>query len=273
MNDLSILDRIVHAKQIRLATIATPASRGQVREAAYRIRAGVPNHRFRAELLNDDRINVIAEIKRASPSKGVISENLNVEERARTYEDAGAAAISVLTEEDFFSGSLADLRHAISAVSVPVLRKDFVVDEYQIYEAAAAGAEAVLLIAAILDDWKLSQYRSIAEDELGIDALIEVHDKAELFRARDAGANMIGVNNRDLRTFNVSLDISKELVEIKPEGCLMVSESGLSKRAQILELHSLGFAGFLIGEALMKADRVGEELRSLTTPTPERAPL
>jgi indole-3-glycerol phosphate synthase len=232
------------------------------RAAAFRI--GSEKHRLRNAISNDG-INIIAEIKRSSPSKGVINDNIDVAETARNYENGGAAAISVLTEEDFFQGSLDDLRAARNASSLPILRKDFVFDEFQIYEAAEAGADAILLIVAMLDEKVLTELFRLAERELGLDALVEVHTLSELERAARIGAKLIGVNNRDLNSFDVSLDVSRELVKHKPDSILMITESGITSRDEIVELRSLGFDGFLIGETLMRAGDPENELRTLAT--------
>ena len=179
------------------------------------------------------------------------------------YERGGATAISVLTEEDRFGGTLEDLKIARKSVKVPILRKDFIFDEFQIYEAAAAGADVILLIAAMLDDKKLFQLKRLIEEKLKIDALIEVHTLEELERAKSIGATLIGVNNRDLQSFKVSLDVSRELIKHAPKDALMIAESGLSSREELLELKELGFKGFLIGETLMKSGNAEEELRKM----------
>jgi indole-3-glycerol phosphate synthase len=199
-----------------------------------------------------DRLNIIAEFKRASPSKGVINDQADPVETARAYTNAGACAISVLTEPDYFQGSLEDLRVIRDAVSIPVLRKDFIVDPFQIYEAAEAGADAVLLIVAALSVEELTGLRSLAQEELGMDALIEVHTAEEMKIANDIDAKLIGVNNRDLRSFKVSLDVSRELIRFAPAGAILISESGLRRRDEIVELQSLGYSAFLIGETLMR---------------------
>lgn len=221
-------------------------------------------HRLREALQNQNRLNIIAEIKRASPSKGVINDKIDVSEVARNYERGGACAISVLTEEDRFQGSLEDLKTARANVSLPVLRKDFIFDEFQIYEAAGAGADVVLLIAAMLDDETLLRLRRLTEDELKMDALVEVHTLEELERAKKIGAALVGVNNRDLHSFKVSLDVSRELIKHAPADALMIAESGLQTREDLLELKELGFHGFLIGETLMRSGNVEEELRKLS---------
>lgn len=217
-------------------------------------------HKFRDALSRDDRTNIIAEIKRASPSKGIINDKINVAEIARNYESGGAAAISVLTETEYFGGSLADLLLVSQTVLIPILRKDFIVDEYQIYEAAAMGADAILLIVAALSIGELTSFRKLAEDNLGMDALVEVHNYDELEIAAKIGAGIIGVNNRDLHSLEVSLDVSRQVIADRPENTLMVAESGISNRHEIVELKRLGFDGFLIGETLMRTANPAETL-------------
>jgi indole-3-glycerol phosphate synthase len=219
-------------------------------------------HRLRQALLNDG-INVIAEFKRRSPSKGVIRGDADLEQMARSYEAGGAAAISVLTEEDYFSGSLDDLRQVKKSVDLPALRKDFIFDEYQIYESAAAGADAVLLIVAVLDDNQLVSLRTLVEDKLGMDALIEVHTREEMQRAIACGANLIGVNNRNLHTFEVSLETSVSLAKEAPRGAVLISESGLNNSTDLARLRDAGYHGFLIGDSLMRSQNPGASLRDL----------
>ena len=226
-----------------------------------RLRAARSSHRLRSALQTSG-INVIAEFKRRSPSKGMIREGANPIEIARAYQAGGAVAMSVLTEEDYFAGSLEDLRQVKATVDLPVLRKDFIVDEYQVYESAAAGADAILLIVAALDDELLSRLRRLAEDELQMDALVEVHTSEEMRRAVACGAKLIGVNNRDLRTFEVSLETSLSLAREAPSDALLVSESGLNNAADVQRLYDAGYRGFLIGETLMRADDPAAALRS-----------
>lgn len=224
-----------------------------------------PSHLLRTALSDENKIHIIAEIKRASPSKGIINDKIDVAEVAKMYERGGAAAISVLTEEDKFCGSLDDLEVARSAVEIPILRKDFIYDEFQIHEAKAAGADVILLIVAMLDDDKLLQLRQLAEGELGLDALVEVHTKEELDRAVKIGATLIGVNNRDLHSFKVSLDVSRQLIKFAPKDSLMIAESGLKTKDDLLELKDLGYRGFLIGETLMRSGNAETELAKLTS--------
>ncbi len=220
-------------------------------------------HRFHSALSRPDRTNIIAEIKRASPSKGIIKSNIDVAKLARSYAVGGAVAISVLTEPKHFDGSISDLVAAAGAVEMPILRKDFIVDEYQIVEAAAAGAAAILLIVAGLSSDELRDLLAIAT-KFGIDALVEVRDAGEMQTAVEIGAKIIGVNNRDLHSLEVSLDTSRRLIDHRPEKVLMVVESGLTARDEINELRELGYDGFLIGETLMRSNDVTETLRRLS---------
>jgi indole-3-glycerol phosphate synthase len=193
---------------------------------------------------------VIAEIKRASPSKGLLTADFDPPAIARAYAAGGAAALSVLTDREFFKGSLDDLASARAAVPVPVLRKDFTVDPYHVAEAAAWGADAILLIVAALTDRELWEYREYAES-FGMAALVEVHDAAELERAAASGARIVGVNNRDLRTFDVRLETSLSLADRIPDGVTRVSESGIQTREDVALLRRAGYHAFLVGEHLM----------------------
>lgn len=256
------LSEIIKLKKKRLEVAKTTRGFDGLKNAAFARRQTAKHHRLR-ENLQKNQTNIIAEIKRASPSKGVINDKIDVSEVARSYEKGGACAISVLTEEDKFQGSLNDLRATRNAVNLPILRKDFIFDEFQIYEAAEAGADAILLIAAMLDDEKLTKLHQLAEHELKMDALVEVHTLEELERVKKTGAKIIGVNNRDLHSFRVSLDVSRELIKYAPKNALMIAESGLQSQYEILELRELGFAGFLIGETLMRSRNIKKELRKL----------
>ena len=218
--------------------------------------------RFVAELAESSRYNVVAECKRRSPSRGVIRQVYEPADIAEGYASAGAAAISVLTEPAFFDGALEHLEAVRARVAVPVLRKDFIVSEYQLVEARAAGADAVLLIVAALDDPTLGRLAAAAR-ELGLAALTEVHDRAELDRALAAGAEVVGVNNRDLRTLAVDLEASHTLVEAIPDGVVAVAESGLRTAADLIGLRRAGYDAFLVGESLMRAAVPGDGLRTL----------
>lgn len=257
------LSEIIELKQKRLDEAKAEISVEELREDALMKRRAAPQHALQKALSDDSRLNVIAEFKRASPSKGVICEGANATTISLLYEEGGAAAISVLTEEDRFQGLLNDLRNVRAAVDLPVLRKDFLFDEFQLYEAAGAGADALLLIVAMLDDETLTRLRKITEEELNMDALVEVHNEEELKRAVSCGAKIIGVNNRDLRSFKVSLDVSIELAKHAPKDVLMVTESGLSTHEDLVMLSKHGYKGFLIGESLMRAKDVKENLIGL----------
>jgi len=215
-----------------------------------------------AAALGAPGISLIAEIKKASPSRGVLRENLDPAELATAYAIQGAAAISVLTEERYFGGSLLDLASVREAVSVPLLRKDFLFSPYQVIEARAWGADAVLLIAAILDDSQLRELRELAQS-LGMSALVEVHDELELERALKAGATILGVNNRNLRTFEVDLETTHRLRPRVPPGCLLVSESGIRSRGDVERLRAWGVDAMLVGEALVQADDLPEKIEEL----------
>jgi indole-3-glycerol phosphate synthase len=207
-------------------------------------------------------LRVIAELKRASPSRGVLREDFRLDEIARSYEAAGASALSVLTEERFFLGSLADLEAARAAVRLPVLRKDFIITDYQIYESVAAGADALLLIVAALSDEDLRSFLALCRD-LRIAPLVEVHDEIELERAVQAGATILGVNNRDLKTLEVDLATSFRLRAGIPAGCIAVSESGIKTPEDLRRIAEAGFDAVLIGERFMTAADPGAALRQI----------
>jgi indole-3-glycerol phosphate synthase len=205
---------------------------------------------------------IIAEIKKASPSKGLLAADFVPARIAAAYQAGGAAALSVLTDESFFQGSLADLEQARAAVSVPVLRKDFSIAPEQILEAAAHGADCILLIAAILSECELRDFREAAA-RWKMAALVEVHNRRELDAAIAAGSGLIGVNNRDLSTFEVTLDTSLSLAAHMPSGALLVSESGIHSAADIARLRAAGYSAFLVGEHLMRAGDPAGALRAL----------
>ena len=228
---------------------------------------------FRRALAEKSRagVAVIAELKKASPSKGLIRAEFRVEELARELEAAGAAALSVLTDEEFFQGSLENLRLASAAARVPCLRKDFIVDEFQLLEARANSADAVLLIVAALTNSELNRLALGARlNEL--DVLCEVHDEVELQRALDAGCDLIGVNTRDLRTFKVDVDTAFRLADQLPRNVVKVAESGIQSGEDIARLRAAGYQAFLIGESLMRAERPGEALRGLVAGAEVRVP-
>jgi indole-3-glycerol phosphate synthase len=259
---VNFLSEIIAKKRQRIESAKQLVSLDQIRELAMEMRVGAAQHAL-VKTLRKEGINVIAEFKRKSPSKGVIREDADPAFIAKSYKEGGAIAMSVLTEEDFFDGSLEDLRAVKAVVDLPVLRKDFVFDEYQVYEAATAGAEAILLIVAAIEDALLVRLRQLAEDDLGLDALIEVHTSAEMQRAVACKANLIGVNNRDLRTFDVSLETSLRLAGEAPNDAVLISESGLHSNGDLRRLRSVGYHGFLIGESLMRTGEPAQALRLL----------
>jgi indole-3-glycerol phosphate synthase len=219
---------------------------------------------FRKALETNGRngIAIIAELKKASPSKGLIRADFNPESLASDLASAGATALSVLTDEEYFQGSLENLRIASNATKIPCLRKDFMVDEFQLLEACAYHADAILLIVAAVSQTELVGLTMLGR-EYGLDVLCEVHDATELDRAINAGCNLIGVNSRNLHTFNVDLSTAFELAERMPKNVISVAESGIHSGAEIAKLHSAGFQAFLIGESLMKAESPGNALRTL----------
>jgi indole-3-glycerol phosphate synthase len=273
---VAVLDRIVAATRARVAE----AKRGaDLRELERRAEQHVPRG-FRRALRNPDfsqnrgemghpSVRVIAELKKASPSKGLLRAEFHVEELARELEVAGAAALSVLTDEEFFQGSLENLRKASAAVSIPCLRKDFIVDEFQVLEARANSADAVLLIVAALTSDELARLaRSARSQEL--DVLCEVHDEEELQRALDAGCDLIGVNTRDLRTFKVDLGTALRLADKIPADVVRVAESGIHSAEDVARLRAAGYDAFLVGESLMRAPSPGGALQELIAPVTSR---
>ncbi len=219
-------------------------------------------HLFKEKISRPGKINLIAEIKKASPSQGLICRNFDALQLAKTYVDCGASAISVLTEEKFFMGRLSYLQQVSDNFQVPVLLKDFVLDEGQIYEAANHGASAVLLIAAILEDEQLKSLMQAAT-ELDLDCLIEVHDEKELERALKCNAEIIGINNRNLRSFHVDIQVSERLIPQIPSGKVIVAESGLKTHEDIIRLKKAGANAVLIGETFLREEDVGKKVKEL----------
>jgi indole-3-glycerol phosphate synthase len=255
----TILDRIVAYKGDEVS-----ASRQRVPDAALEARAAAmpPTRDFRAALEAGSTMQVIAEVKKASPSAGIIRPDFDPVAIARTYETGGAACISVLTDEPSFQGHLHHLEVVRAAVERPLLRKDFLIDRYQLLEARVAGADAILLIAEILPGDAL-RLLLLQAQELGLQALVELYDRDNLPRALDAGARLIGVNNRDLRTFQVRLEHTLELAREMPPDVCLVSESGIRQRNDVERLATAGVAAILVGETLMRAADIGAALRSL----------
>jgi indole-3-glycerol phosphate synthase len=255
----TILDRIVAAtrRDLEWRRDHVPA-----RDLERQLAAAPPPRDFRAALERPGEVAVIAEVKKASPSAGVLRPEFDPVAIARAYAAHGAAAISVLTDEPFFQGSLLHLAAVRQAVGVPVLRKDFIIDPYQLLEARVAGADAVLLIAEILDDAELAALLRRVH-ELGMQALVECHEAANLRRVVAAGARLVGVNNRDLRTFVTRLEHTLELAAQLPPGCCLVSESGIRTHDDLLRLRPAGVRAVLVGEAFMRAADVGAALDAL----------
>lgn len=253
-----ILDRIVEVKRKEVARLRESTSLEALREAA--LDRPVPRD-FEAAISGAD-CAVIAEVKRSSPSRGRIREDFDPLAIAALYEENGAAAISVLTDETFFEGKKAYLSEIKKRVSISLLRKDFIIDPYQICETRFIGADAVLLIAAILEGTMLADFIELAES-LGLASLVEVHSREELERALAAGAGIIGINNRNLKTFSTDLATSLDLAPLVPAGRVVVSESGIEGRGEIERLMTAGIHTFLVGETLMRAPDIGAALREL----------
>jgi indole-3-glycerol phosphate synthase len=251
-----ILARIVEHKRAEL--VRDSSRRGELERRA----ADRTDYRDFRRALQEHTPAIIGEIKKASPSKGVLAGHFEPASIARMYSNGGAAALSVLTDRQFFQGSLGDLEAARAAVSVPVLRKDFTLDEFHVIEAAAHGADAILLIAALLEEKEMRKLRELAA-QFGMAALVEVHDTSELGTALDSGADIVGVNNRNLHTFEVTLETSVQLAEKIPANVVKVSESGIHSRADVARLAEAGFHAFLVGEHLMKSSDPAASLREL----------
>jgi len=254
------LDQIVAATRRR---VADAKRSGNLQDLERRAQEHVPRG-FRRALLTGSRNGtaVIAELKKASPSRGLIRPNFDPVHLAQELETAGAAALSVLTDEQFFQGSLENLRRASDGTKLPCLRKDFIVDEFQLVESRACFSDAILLIVAVLSQAELIAFAAKARG-LGLDVLCEAHDEEELRRAIDAGCDLIGANNRNLRTFEVDPKTTFRLAKMIPKTAIGVAESGIEKGADIARLRDAGYQAFLIGESLMKAESPGEALRSL----------
>ena len=255
---MTVLDEILETKREEVARLRAERGEQALLDAA---RGADPPRGFHGALRSGEGPRIIAEVKRASPSRGTLREGVDAGALARTYAEAGAVAISVLTDQPHFRGTLEDLEAARGAVDRPVLRKDFVIDPLQLLEARAAGADAGLLIVAALDDGALRELLSVC-GEHGLDALVEVHTRAELDRALAADAQIIGINNRDLRTFDTDAEVTRTLLP-HTNGRTVVSESGLGEATTIRSLEASGVHAFLVGEALMTAPDPGEALRKL----------
>lgn len=253
---MDILERIVVDKRKEVALRKTLIPITQLEQSILFERQTVSL----AKKLKNSHSGIIAEHKRRSPSKAVINQNFNVFDVAKGYEDAGVSGMSVLTDTKYFGGSLDDLLTARASCKLPLLRKEFIVDEYQIVEAKAYGADVILLIAAILSKSEIKQFSELAK-RLHLDVLLEVHNEEELQKSIMPSLDMLGVNNRNLKTFDVSLETSKTLSSLIPDDFVKVSESGISNVEAINELRPYGYKGFLIGENFMKTDNAGESAK------------
>ena len=258
---MNILDKIILRKREEVAAAKEAITLAELERFPLFVRKP---YSLRESILDKSKSGIIAEFKRASPSKGVINDHSSVKDVVKGYEQAGASAISVLTDGDFFKGSLQDLTYAREAVTIPVLRKEFVIDRYQIAEAKAYGADVILLIAAVLSPNEIKEFSSYAK-ELGMSVLLEVHDQEELERSIFESIDAIGVNNRNLKDFTVSIQHSLDLVNLIPDTFIKVSESGLNNPHSIIELKKAGFQAFLIGENFMKADNPQEAIQSFVS--------
>lgn len=254
-----ILDDIVEKRKLQLKKEKDRIGFEEMKQAALTVK--VPCRDFKAALCKE-KLAVIAEVKKASPSKGVICADFHPEEIAAAYEKAGADALSVLTEEHYFQGSAEYLKAIRQKVALPLLRKDFIIDPYQIYEARVLGADAVLLIAALLDTNTLAEYRSLA-NSLGLAALAEVHNEPELESVLNADCDLIGINNRNLKTFEVTLETTHILAAKVPPGKALVSESGIGTNAHMRFVRECGASAVLVGETLMRSGDISGTLQAL----------
>lgn len=254
-----ILDTIVAHKQeeVKLQKNQLPLS-GLMQT----LRDISPTHDFKAAISTPEQINLIAEVKKASPSKGIIREDFNPVTIAQIYQSSGASAISVLTDERFFQGRLSYLTTIRQTTSIPLLRKDFIIDEYQIYQARASGADAILLIAAILELRTMQTFLKIAHS-LDLDCLVEVHTESELKKALNTDARIVGINNRDLRTFQTNLDNTVRLRKLIPQDKVVVSESGIHFRQDVKLLQECGINAILVGESLMRSADINAKVKEL----------
>ncbi|MCM3117750.1 indole-3-glycerol phosphate synthase TrpC [Neobacillus sp. MER 74] len=254
----TILDKIIDQKKKEVRILRE----GNLQQ----VELNKPRRSFIQKLKTADQISIISEFKRASPSKGIINNTIDPAFQAGLYEEYGASAISVLTDQTFFKGSFSDLRAVRSQVNLPILCKDFIIDEVQINLAASNGADLILLITAALDDQRLVELFQYAKG-LGLEVLVEVHNQTELESALKTGAKLIGVNNRDLKTFHVSLEVTENLAsEVKNSGAYLISESGIHHQEDVARVRNAGANGILVGEALMKSPNVKQSFLDFRLP-------
>lgn len=254
-----ILSKIIEEKRREVDESQKIIPIGEVKEKAEGLYI---RSMFKKNISRKGHINLIAELKKSSPSRGVIRVNFDPLKIAFAYHAAGASAISILTDERFFDGKLEYLQMIKERVTLPVLRKDFIIDEYQVYESAVAGADAILLIAQILTQEELNRYLALSK-ELGLEVLVEVHNEEDIEKALNTPASIIGINNRDLTTFNVDISVTQRLIRLIPETKVIVSESGIETYEQVMFLKSMGVNAVLIGETFMRTENIGEKVRDL----------
>lgn len=254
-----ILSKIINEKRKEVEASRAKLSDEKLKELVSKIYL---KSSFKRNISRPNHVNLIAELKKASPSRGIIRGEFNPTKIALTYQANGASALSVLTDERFFAGSLEILKEVKERVTLPILRKDFIIDEYQIYESLYYGADAILLIANILREEELKRFYETAKG-LGMDVLVEVHNEEDLTKALNSGATIIGINNRDLNTFKVDISITQRLIRLIPENKVRVSESGIKTYENVMFLRSLGVNAVLIGETFMEADDIASKVREV----------
>ena len=256
---MNILDSIVKQKRKELSFL-----KKKIRKESLILKCKQPRKifNFKSSISKTDKINIIGEIKRLSPSAGVLRKAFDPVKIAKVYKKSGISALSVLTDEKFFAGKLEYLKLIKKNINLPILRKDFIIDDYQIYESYVAGADAILLIAQLLSRNKLKDFIKLTH-KLGLVALVEVHNRRDLSKALDCGAMIIGINNRNLRTFKVTLQTTYKLIKLIPQTRIIISESGIKSHKDILNLKKAGINAVLIGEAFMKASNLAQEIKTL----------
>ncbi|MFL2544391.1 MAG: indole-3-glycerol phosphate synthase TrpC [Longimicrobiales bacterium] len=255
---MNILEKIIETKSLEVKNL-----KRHLKNLLLESEKVSPPRDFLNSLMSDDLVGVIAEIKRRSPGAGAIRPKLNPVSLATNYESSGAVALSILTDTKYFGGSLKDLRKVRDFVGLPILRKDFIIDESQIYESLVSGADAILLIVSVLDDEQLRDYREMAES-LGMAALIEAHDLSEVERGLSAGASLLGINNRNLKTFDTNLKTTIDLIREIPPEVVLVSESGVHSKEDVSMLGEAGVDAVLVGESLLRKDDPGKGVRNLS---------
>ena len=255
---MNILEKIIETKSLEVDNL-----KRHFKKLLLESEKVSPPRDFLHSLMSDDLVGVIAEVKRRSPGAGAIRPKLNPVSLATDYESSGAVALSILTDTEYFGGSLKDLREVREFVGLPILRKDFIIDESQIYESLVSGADAILLIVSVLDDEQLRDYREMAES-LGMAALIEAHDLSEVERGLSAGASLLGINNRNLKTFDTNLKTTIDLIREIPPEVVLVSESGVHSKEDVSMLGEAGVDAVLVGESLLRKDDPGKGVRNLS---------